>query len=338
MKIAFTSCANIQSYPTQPGWRAIRAHAPDMLLLLGDQIYMDFGWGPLGGDLYAPSKMSAADFGKRMYQRYSNQFNEPNWRALREGLPAMVIAATWDDHDFAWNNACGGRAGKKEKDRRKHHVPDAQRWLAKRLFTQYLDAVRRRLPDYPAAPVDFDHLPMAPVPDADGIQESLDVAGQGFRVVLLDTRYHRDCETAPDPRIVDAAQIAWLSEQLGGGQDFTLVCSGTTLSDGTCWFKQYPTSWADLSRTCSGHKVLVLSGDIHENAFRTYPLGDAGPPLYEAISSGLAVLGFKLPRWMGYQENYGLLEVDANSISVRLYHNGREHLSGRIARMDWRYG
>jgi alkaline phosphatase D len=336
MKIAFTSCANVQSYPTQPGWRAIQAHAPDMLLLLGDQIYMDFGWCPLGGDLYAPAKMSPTDFGKRMYQRYANQFNEPNWRALREALPDMVIAATWDDHDFAWNNACGGRPGEQEKDRRKHHVPDTQRWLAKLLFRQYLDAVRRRLADYPAPPADFDNLPSAPVPDAEGVQESFDVAGHGLRVVLLDTRYHRDCETHPDPRMVDAAQMSWLAEQLAGGQDFTLVCSGTTLSDGTCWFKQYPESYADLIRACGGHKVLVLSGDIHENAFRIYPLGGSVPPLYEAIASGLAVKGFKPFGWWGYQENYGLLEVGADTVQVRLFHNGHDHFSGRIARADWR--
>ena len=47
MKLAFTSCMDAVRVPDQPIWDQIRAEQPDVLLLLGDQIYMD--WGDLGG-------------------------------------------------------------------------------------------------------------------------------------------------------------------------------------------------------------------------------------------------------------------------------------------------
>ncbi len=43
MKIAFTSCMDATHVPSQPIWNKIRADDPDVVLLLGDQIYMDIG-------------------------------------------------------------------------------------------------------------------------------------------------------------------------------------------------------------------------------------------------------------------------------------------------------
>lgn len=43
MKIAFASCMRRETFPEQPVWREVLAADPDCLLLLGDQIYMDYG-------------------------------------------------------------------------------------------------------------------------------------------------------------------------------------------------------------------------------------------------------------------------------------------------------
>ena len=40
MRIAFASCAKIQDRDEQPVWTAIRAAEPDVLLLLGDNVYV----------------------------------------------------------------------------------------------------------------------------------------------------------------------------------------------------------------------------------------------------------------------------------------------------------
>mgnify|MGYP003416429934 CR=1 FL=1 len=43
-KIAFASCCRIESFPDQPVWADVAAEDPDYLFLLGDQIYMDYGF------------------------------------------------------------------------------------------------------------------------------------------------------------------------------------------------------------------------------------------------------------------------------------------------------
>jgi len=48
-KIAFTSCMRADAFPVQPVWQVIdEVVDPEYLFLLGDQIYMDFGWKVFG--------------------------------------------------------------------------------------------------------------------------------------------------------------------------------------------------------------------------------------------------------------------------------------------------
>src|SRR3989338_603416 len=168
MKIVFASCSNVQHFSSQPVWLRINDLAPDILLLLGDQIYMDFGFKLFGGDLYAPAEMSLTDFAKRMYSRYRQQWGVVEFQALLKNRPDMRIGAIWDDHDFAWNNACGGRPGTAEEDK-KHKVSDQHKCIAKALFCQYLDTLNARVPAYPAPPFDLDNLSDPVTPDKDGI-------------------------------------------------------------------------------------------------------------------------------------------------------------------------
>jgi len=46
MNIVFTSCMDARRMPVQPVWRAIADENPDVLALLGDQIYMDWAERP----------------------------------------------------------------------------------------------------------------------------------------------------------------------------------------------------------------------------------------------------------------------------------------------------
>ncbi len=349
MKIAFTSCANLQDFPSQPGWTRIKKLEPDVLLLLGDQIYMDFGIPGLGGDLYAPRKFSLSEFAFRMYDRYRRQFAETNFQDLLRSRPNMQIAATWDDHDFAWNNACGGRcpeppepgetATRISNDGEMHKASNQHKAIARRLFNGHLKAMRERLiPEkYPSPDSDFFNMTKELPLEAQGIQEAFDLDNGAIRVVMLDTRYHRDCVLYLDaPRIMEPAQMDWLRLQLNGPQDLTLICSGSTLTAGECW-KDYRESLEELKQAVAGKKVLVLSGDIHQNAFRTHKNPhDKTRPLFEATASGLAIEGMKPFLWLGDQENYGLLEIDAQRLRIRLYRKSGRFTEHLIDRAAWR--
>ena len=99
VKIAAASCANIQQINPQPVWSEIRAERPDVLLLLGDNIYLDH------------DHHSSPDKLRRELQRlYAAQLGEPHLLALLADLKARsaTLLATYDDHDFLGNNRNGG--------------------------------------------------------------------------------------------------------------------------------------------------------------------------------------------------------------------------------------
>lgn len=101
MKIAFASCAKIQDLALQPAWDDIRVQRPDVLLLLGDTVYLD------RNDHHDPAQL-AADL-RQLYQR---QFAQPQFAALRADLLQRggQLVAIYDDHDFLGDNRCGGDA------------------------------------------------------------------------------------------------------------------------------------------------------------------------------------------------------------------------------------
>jgi alkaline phosphatase D len=88
--IAFGSCAG-QDQP-QPVWHAILAQQPDLMLMLGDNVYLD-----------------TKDVGV-MHAKYRRLGRKPGFKLLRKQVPVL---ATWDDHDYGLNNV-GRHYPKKE--------------------------------------------------------------------------------------------------------------------------------------------------------------------------------------------------------------------------------
>lgn len=74
MNIIFTSCMDAERIPSQPIWDHIADEEPDVLILLGDQIYMDWAKSkrPDEDDIHAlttdPARLR--QFGTDMYNRY----------------------------------------------------------------------------------------------------------------------------------------------------------------------------------------------------------------------------------------------------------------------------
>jgi len=92
-RIAIASCCKIggqKSVKDQPVWSTIQALQPDLLLLLGDNVYMR-QTGP---------RWQLA----HLKQMYEEQLAEPHFAALIGTVPYMV---TWDDHDFGPNDSRG---------------------------------------------------------------------------------------------------------------------------------------------------------------------------------------------------------------------------------------
>jgi alkaline phosphatase D len=99
MKIAVASCTKISDVPKQPVWAEIQKEKHDVLLLLGDNVYLKY-------DNHSdPAKLEPG-----LGRRYAEQFAQPQFRALIQNLKArgVPVIAIYDDHDFLGNNRYGG--------------------------------------------------------------------------------------------------------------------------------------------------------------------------------------------------------------------------------------
>jgi phosphodiesterase/alkaline phosphatase D-like protein len=98
MKIIAAACANIRDVNPQPAWTEIRAERPDVVLLLGDTVYLH------RDDHTAPEALAA-----ELSALYGEQFAEPGFAGLLADLRARggQLVAIYDDHDFLGNNRCG---------------------------------------------------------------------------------------------------------------------------------------------------------------------------------------------------------------------------------------
>ncbi|MBO9499189.1 MAG: alkaline phosphatase D family protein [Novosphingobium sp.] len=82
-RLAFGSCARVQSDPEQPIWRALAAYEPDLFFWLGDNIY---------GDSLTPSTLVS---------EYQRQRFVPSFQPIGRSVPQLAI---WDDHDYGLDN------------------------------------------------------------------------------------------------------------------------------------------------------------------------------------------------------------------------------------------
>lgn len=98
MKIAATSCCKLQQLNPQPVWREIMQESPDVLILAGDNIYLEHNH-------YSDPRQLRTE----LQARYQAQLRELHYAALMaelRGRGASVLAI-YDDHDFLGDNRCG---------------------------------------------------------------------------------------------------------------------------------------------------------------------------------------------------------------------------------------
>lgn len=269
-RIAFGSCAN-QSAP-QPIWDAIINFKPQVFVWLGDNIY---------GDLRHPFKI----FGKErtigpwknvprftptseheMRHKYQIAKANPGYSRL---LESTKVVGTWDDHDYGLNDA-GKEFPRKVTNQR--------------LMLDFLDE-RQDSPRRKQAGV-YASYTFGPV-------------GKQIKVILLDTRYHRD-PLASDGSILGSSQWQWLEEELNAPPTAITVIGSSiqvisNLSATTGPFSQveswgrFPKERTRLFKLLADSKreaVFFISGDVHFGEISRYDCATEYP-IYDVTSSGL---------------------------------------------------
>jgi alkaline phosphatase D len=223
-------------------------------------------WVWMGDNIYADTADMAA-----MDSMYARQKRQPGYRALRE---STRVIGTWDDHDYGANDA--GRSYPKRDS--------SQMYLLDFLDVPKDHPRREREGGYSA------HTYGPP--------------GRRVKVILLDTRYHRDPLTRDpltDQRyfpnetgdILGEAQWDWLEAELrtSTAQVHLIGTSIQAISSQHPWEKwaNFPQARERLFRTIkesSAPGVVLLSGDRHHAELSRHD-GATNYPLYELTASGL---------------------------------------------------
>lgn len=227
MKLAVASCAKLQQTNPQPVWAEIMAERPDVLLLLGDNIYLD-------KDNHSVPAALAAE----LRARYRDQFAEPNFGALLSDLRARggELLAIYDDHDFLGNDRYGG-----------DHDP-ALGIAARQEFVRAFEPARTGEDVYNLrriGPADIVVL------DARFYRRSPSQSG-GDRDAVLGAKQWAWFEQAVAASTADYLVVA---------------SSTTGHTWGNESWEQYPGAFARLRSLLGGRRgALLLTGDVHRNA------------------------------------------------------------------------
>ena len=302
MKIAFTSCCDPHNDKTQTAWPELAKHEPDVLVLLGDNMYMDYGLGGGSIKLKAPKGFSDIDFANAMYKKYAMQWAIPSFHAAISQIPK--IYAIWDDHDFAWNNSRG-----EGKDCEDELVSTTKRAISKKLFEQFRNALLTK----PSA----DFYPQNPYADGiddgftglpyKGIQDTVDDLSTDIHLHLLDGRSFRPENDKTKSFLGDAQQNALKNKLLENG-GIHLIASGTVLDD---WKKYNDKKW--LNSIAENANIIVLSGDIHKPSFYHRHR------IFEFTASAMAQPA-EITTIFGKESNvFGILEIFDKTINANIY-------------------
>ena len=316
MKIGFTSCMSFTVFAQQPVWDQIAAQRVDRLLLLGDSVYIDAPPYPIG--MTHPKQMAPVEFLQHVLGRWRTQLDQPQFRALVKAVPTDAI---WDDHDFLWDECYGEGA------------------IAQRIYKENIRISRalfnafRRTLDARLAPGSF--------PEAynDAVINQTDEPPPGYRHRALAADLHLHLTDGRSWRIkkelLGADQRAQIEAKLAAAPAAVhLVASGSVVQadDDSRWALFDDHAW--LLRLARQYKILVLSGDIHTNRFKSTHLGD-GRWLHDATASGAAVC--KLVGVGSKCQNYGLLSTDPTTLRLDFFSHGTPDSVGSwaIDRNTW---
>ena len=314
--VAFASCMHPAVAPVQPIWLQIPRHRPSAMLFLGDNNYM-----PSSRKAYETER----DEVRFMMAGYHRELrNMPGLRDLVASTPTYAI---WDDHDFGPGNS----------DR-------TFRWRE-----ESLRAFTRFWPNSSAG-----------TSDTPGIFHAFQIADVEF--FMLDNRTHRDPNDAPDRRtMLGDGQLEWLKVRLARSTaTFKVIANGGTLLMGGPYenWQHFGTERDHFLEWLFGQGisgVLFIAGDWHVGTLNRLYRPEDGYPLYELISSNIAIhaIPFDAPQeppWDGHhlsaapvvrEFNYGSLAFAGPSgertVALRIIdEQGRVRIKRTLSENDLR--
>ncbi|MEJ8757809.1 alkaline phosphatase D family protein [Pontibacter sp. H259] len=221
-------------------------------------------WVWLGDNIYGDS-----DDMNVLQQKYDSVQQEPGYKQLKA---TAKIIGTWDDHDYGLND--GGKEFKKREQ-------------SQRLFWDFIgeptNSKRRQ---------------------QQGVYSShtFGPKGKQVKVILLDSRFHRDSlarikkvyQVNQTGDMLGEAQWKWLEKELRNSKaQINIIGNGIQVLPEEQAFEKwanFPTSrkrLLDLLAKTQARGVILISGDRHIAEISKTEIPGLNYPLYEVTSSGM---------------------------------------------------
>jgi alkaline phosphatase D len=296
--IAFGSCGHQEE--RQPVLSLAADRRPDAFIFLGDNIY---------GDTKVMDTLRA---------KYQMLARLPEFQKLKN---TTALFATWDDHDYGWNDAGRHYEFKKE---------------SKQIFLDF-----------------FGDQGDSTIYNHDGIYHTVWMQNNGRRIQIImpDLRTFRDKllpyngnrkgqkrywyemdyspYATPDSTIMGEEQWKWMEKQLAMPADLKIIASSTqfgiTHNGYEAWanFPHEQQRMINLIRKTKANGVIFISGDVHYAEISKLKVPELYP-LYDITASGItSTWKFATPndnRIDGpiMSNHFGLLTVDWNKTDPEL--------------------
>ncbi len=249
-----------------------------------------------GDSVYADVKKKD-DFGK-LQKCYDKLAAQPGYQKLLETCPVL---ATWDDHDYGYNDAGGDYVLKKE---------------SQQVFLDFFGVAKN-----------------SPRRTQEGVfyATTFGPADKCVQVILLDTRYFRSPlkksgkggstyvpDNDPEATFLGEFQWKWLETQLRQPARLRLIVSSIQLvAEDHAYEKwmNFPLERArffKLLQDTRAQGVVVLSGDRHLAELSSIHNADLGYPLFDLTSSGLT---------QGYTKGWRNPEVNKHRVATMTHGN-----------------
>lgn len=295
-RIAFGSCATQQN--ACPMWKEVAEYKPELLLLLGDNIYADVVEGRL-----VPSTP------ERIREAYDSLGKDEGFSALRKSTQIMAM---WDDHDFGNNDA-------------------GVEWIHKDVSAEIFH-------DFFGTPKDSPKRKQQGLYDAQIIgptgkrTQIILLDTRYFRTELKKANaplpgsrtIPYEAASAPEAQMLGEAQWKWLEEQLSQPAEVRIIGSSIQVLSAEHPYEK----WANfpkererlyqLIRKCEASGVILLSGDRHLGEI-SLDTQSVGYPLHDITASGFNQAN---KRWRAVEPNskrvaalqwgdhFGTIEID----------------------------
>uniref|UniRef100_A0A7V2ZKL6 Alkaline phosphatase family protein n=1 Tax=Ignavibacterium album TaxID=591197 RepID=A0A7V2ZKL6_9BACT len=296
--IAFGSCSDEDK--DQPILNLIVKHNPDLFIYLGDNVYAD-------------TKDT-----NELKKAYNKLASKTEFKNLKQNTR---IIATWDDHDYGWNDI--GKHYELKNDSKKifldfFNITESSRaYSGEGIYDSYYFS-------------DDKHTLQIILLDERTFRSDLKKYNGEFKD---DERFFYQLDYTPhtekDSTLLGEEQWQWLEKELLNPADIRIIASGTQFAISyngyEAWanFPHEQKRMLDLIKKTKANGVLFISGDVHYAEISRLEVGNLYP-IYDITSSGITQTWlFATPndnRIEGpvMDNNFGLITVNWDEIDPEI--------------------